>query len=160
MSHQLLIQPQAIFVGRRLRTNPWRPAQQPHPRRRLKHVRRKWAAVHIKLHPQISRIRYPRYLVAFIQHHGLRYQSNKYRAFSHCFVRIAAPFAAFDASFLWYLKTISHPAPDFAFRRAFPPRITPADVAASNQLHTCTTVHLTASLPNRRLVMCVGPCKS
>jgi len=33
-----------------LRPHPRRTAQQPHPGRRLKHVRRKRAAVHIKLH--------------------------------------------------------------------------------------------------------------
>jgi hypothetical protein len=89
--HQLIVQPQPVFVRGRLAPRPRRPAQQSHSRGRLKNIGRKRAAVHVKFHAQISRVRNPGDLVAVIQHHRLWYQPYKYRSFSHFCVWPASP---------------------------------------------------------------------
>src|ERR1700732_2348331 len=83
LAHHLVIQPHSILVITLFRPHSRRTAQQTHPRRRLKHVRRKRAAVHIKLDAQIPRIRNPRNLVPRIQHHRLRDQPHQHRPLSH-----------------------------------------------------------------------------
>ena len=79
----LLIQPEPVFVGAGFSSRPGRSAQQPHPRRGLKHVRTEWAAIWVKLHAQISGVGDPRDLLAGIEYYRLRNHSNQYGAFSH-----------------------------------------------------------------------------
>ena len=83
LAHQLVVEPEAVFVGRGFAAGARRSAEQADSRGRLKNVRGKRAAVHVKLDTQVSRVGNPRNLVAGIQHHGLRNQSNQYRAFCH-----------------------------------------------------------------------------
>src|SRR5437016_8426573 len=79
LAHQLVVEPEAVFVGRGFAAGARRSAEQADSRGRLKNVRGKRAAVHVKLDTQVSRVGNPRNLVAGIQHHGLRNQSNQYR---------------------------------------------------------------------------------
>ena len=83
MTHELIVQPQAVFVGGRFASGAGRAAEQAHASRRLKNVRRKRTPVYIEFDAQIAGIGDPRYLVAFIDHDDLRDESNKYGAFSH-----------------------------------------------------------------------------
>ena len=83
MTHGLVIQPQAVLVRGRFASRARRAAEQAHARRRLKNVRRKRTPVDIEFDAQIARVGDPGYLIAFIDHHDLRDESNKYRAFSH-----------------------------------------------------------------------------
>jgi len=83
VAHELVVQPQAILIGGRFAAGARRAAEQAHAGRRLKNVRGKRAAVHIKFHAQIAGVGNPGYLVAFIDHDNLRNKSNEYGAFSH-----------------------------------------------------------------------------
>lgn len=87
VAHQLVVQPQAVFVRGRFASGARRAAEQPHAGGRLKNVRRKRTAVHIEFHAQIAGVGDPGYLVAFIDHDDLRDESNEYGAFSHFSVR-------------------------------------------------------------------------
>ena len=83
MADELIVEPQLVFVGGRFAAGARRAAEQAHARARLKNVGRTGTAVHIKFDAQIARVGDPGYLIAFIDHHDLRDESNKYRAFSH-----------------------------------------------------------------------------
>lgn len=83
LAHQLIVEPKSVFIGRGFAAGAWRSAEEADACRRLKNVRRERAAVYVKLDTQVSRIGNPGNLVTGIQHHGLRNQSNQYRAFSH-----------------------------------------------------------------------------
>ncbi len=85
LAHQLVVQPQAIFIRCRFASRARRAAEQPHACRGLKNVRRKRAAIHIKFNAQIACVGNPGDLVAFIEHDDLRDESNEYGTFSHFF---------------------------------------------------------------------------
>ena len=87
LAHQLVVEPEAVFIGRGFAAGAWRSAEEADPGGRLKNVRRERAAVHVKLDTQVSRVGNPGNLVAGIQDHGLRNQSNQHRAFCHFFLR-------------------------------------------------------------------------
>src|SRR5215472_18535935 len=59
LTHKLLIEPQAVFVRRGSAAGTRRSAEQADSRGRLKNVRRKRAAVHVKLDAQVSRVGNP-----------------------------------------------------------------------------------------------------
>lgn len=80
---QLLIQPQSVLVRCRLRPRSGWPAHHPHSRRGLENIRRKWAAVDVKLHTQVPRTRYPRNLITRIKHNYFRNESYQYWPFCH-----------------------------------------------------------------------------
>lgn len=88
LAHRLVVEPQAVFVGRGFGAGTGGTAEQADARGCLKHVRGKRAAVHIKLDAQVSRVGNPGHLVAGVQHHGLRDESYKYRAFRHFFFHL------------------------------------------------------------------------
>jgi hypothetical protein len=83
LAYELVVQPQAVFVGGRLAPRARRTAEQAHASRRLKNVRRKRAAVDIEFYTQIAGVGDPGDLVALINHDDLRDEANEYRAFSH-----------------------------------------------------------------------------
>ena len=83
MADELIVQPQLVFVGGRFAAGARRAAEQAHPRGRLKNVRRKGTAVHIKFDAQIARIGDPGDLVTVVEHDGLRDETNEYGAFRH-----------------------------------------------------------------------------
>lgn len=83
LAHKLVVEPQAVFVGCCFAAGARRAAHQANPRGRLKNIRRKGAAIHIKFHSQIAGIGNPRNLIAGVDDYRLRNQSNEYGAFSH-----------------------------------------------------------------------------
>src|SRR6266404_2585570 len=83
VTDELVVQPQLVFVGGRFAAWAWRAAEQAHARGRLKNVRRKGTAVHIKFDAQIAGVGDPGDLVAVVEHDGLRDESNEYGAFRH-----------------------------------------------------------------------------
>ncbi len=83
VAHELVVQPQTVFIGGCFAARARRAAEQTHADRRLKNIRRERTTVHVKFHPQIPRVGNPGNLVAFIEHDNLRDQSNQYGAFSH-----------------------------------------------------------------------------
>ena len=85
MADELVVEPQLVFVGGRFAARARGTAEQAHPRGRLKNVRRKGTAVHIKFDAQIAGVGDPGDLVAVVEHDGLRDESNEYRAFRHLF---------------------------------------------------------------------------
>src|SRR5437870_3074833 len=54
LAHQLVVEPEAVFVGRGFAAGARRSAEQADSRGRLKNVRGKRAAVHVKLDTQVS----------------------------------------------------------------------------------------------------------
>jgi hypothetical protein len=84
VAYQLIVQPQAVFISGCFAARARRAAKQAHAGRRLKNIRRKRAAIDIEFDAQIAGVGDPGDLVAFIDHHDLRNQSNEYGAFSHC----------------------------------------------------------------------------
>ncbi len=83
MAHELVVQPQAVFIGGCFAARTRRAAEQAHAGRRLKNVRRKRTTIHIEFHAQITRVGDPGNLVALIKHDDLRDKTNEYGAFSH-----------------------------------------------------------------------------
>lgn len=83
LPHELVVQPQSVFVRGRFASGTRRATEQPHAGRSLKNVGRKRTSVHIEFDAQIARVRDPGYLVAYIDHDDLRDESNEYGAFSH-----------------------------------------------------------------------------
>jgi len=83
MAHELVVQPQTVFICGCLAARTRRAAEQAHAGRRLKNVRRKRTPVHIEFHSQIACVGDPGNLVAFIKHDDLRNESNEYGTFSH-----------------------------------------------------------------------------
>ena len=86
VAHELVVQPQAIFICGCFAAGTRGAAEQPHAGRRLKNIRRKRTTVHIEFHAQIPGIRDPGNLVPFIQHDDLRDKTNQYGAFGHFYV--------------------------------------------------------------------------
>ena len=83
MADELIVQPQLVFVGGRFASGTRRAAEQAHHRGRLKNVRRKGTAVHIKFDAQIAGVGDPGNLIAVVKHHGLGDETNEYGAFRH-----------------------------------------------------------------------------
>ena len=83
LPNDLLVEPQPILERARLYADTRRAAEQAHPGRRLKNIRRERAAVHVKFHAQVSRVRNPRNLIAGIEHYGLWDESNEYGPLRH-----------------------------------------------------------------------------
>jgi hypothetical protein len=83
VAHELVVQPQAVFVRGRFASGARRAAEQPHAGRRLKNVRRKRTPVDIEFDAQIASVGDPGDLIAFIDHDYLGDKSNEYGAFSH-----------------------------------------------------------------------------
>src|SRR3977135_1226978 len=68
VAHELIVQPQLVFVGGCFAAGPRRAAEQADAGGPLKNVRRKGTAVHIKFDPQIAGVGDPRDLVAVVEH--------------------------------------------------------------------------------------------
>ena len=83
MSDELIVQPQLVFIRGRFAAGTWRAAEQAHTGWRLKNIRRKGTAVHVKFDAQIAGVGDPGDLVAVVQHDGLRDETNEYGAFRH-----------------------------------------------------------------------------
>jgi hypothetical protein len=83
LAHQLVVQPQAIFIGCCFASGARRAAEETHAGRSLENIRGKRTAVYVKFDAQIPCVRNPGYLVAFIDHDDLRDESNEYGTFSH-----------------------------------------------------------------------------
>jgi hypothetical protein len=97
LTHHLLIQPELVFEV--CSFDPWLhgSAQESHSSGRLEDVRTERATVHIEFDFQVTRVRNPRHLVAWIEYHGLRDKSYQYWAFRH-----------FSSLKLFADKTIAH----------------------------------------------------
>jgi len=83
VAYELVVEPQAIFVRRRFAAGTRRAAEQTHAGGRLKHVRRKGAAIHVEFHAQVAGVGDPGDLIAIVENDDLRDESNEYGAFSH-----------------------------------------------------------------------------
>lgn len=83
MSDELIVQPQLVFVGGRFAAGAGRAAEQAHAGGRLKNIGRKGTTVYIKFDAQIAGVGDPGDLVAVVEHHGLRDETNEYGAFRH-----------------------------------------------------------------------------
>ena len=83
VANELVVQPKLVFVGGRFAARTWRAAEETHAGGRLKNIRRKGAAIHIKFDAQISGVGDPGDLVAVVEYDRLRDESDKYWAFSH-----------------------------------------------------------------------------
>jgi hypothetical protein len=83
LAHELVVQPQTVFIGGRFASGPRRAAKEPHSRRSLKNIGGKRAPVHVEFHAQIAGVGNPGYLVAFIDYDDLGDESYEYGAFSH-----------------------------------------------------------------------------
>ena len=97
---ELVVDPDAILVADGFRTWTGRARKQTHARGRLKHIRRKRAAVGIKFHAQIAGVRNPADLISGIENHGLGNQAHQDGAFGHTKNRSFEKFAK---------GTIAHP---------------------------------------------------
>ncbi len=95
--HELVIEPQAVFVTGGFAAGTRRAAQQAHAGGRLKNIRGKRTAVDVKLDAQIASVGNPGNLITGIKDHRLRNQSNQYGAFSH-FVLLSWTTVRFVAS--------------------------------------------------------------
>src|SRR5580704_1161924 len=78
LTDHLLIQPKLVFEARGLDAGLYRAAQQAHSSGRLEDVRTERATVHVEFDFQVTRVRNPRHLVAWIEYHGLRDKSYQY----------------------------------------------------------------------------------
>ena len=83
LAYKLVVEPQAVLVGRGFAPGTGRAAEQANAGWRLKHVRGKRAAVHVKFDAQVSRVGNPGDLVAGIQYDRLWNESYENRAFRH-----------------------------------------------------------------------------
>src|SRR6267143_4418719 len=80
VADKLIVQPQLVFVGGRFAAGARRAAEQAHARGRLKNIRRKGTAVHIKCDAQSAGVGDPGDLVAVVEHDRLRDDTNEYGA--------------------------------------------------------------------------------
>jgi len=83
LADELVVEPEAIFVGGGFRAWPRRAAEQTNAGGRLEDVRGKRAAVHVEFDAQIAGVGEPGDLVAGIEYDDLRNESNEYGAFGH-----------------------------------------------------------------------------
>jgi hypothetical protein len=79
----LIVEPQAIFVRAGLGAYRGWTAQQAHTGWGLENVGRERAAIDVEFHAQVARIGEPTDLIAGVENHDLRDQSNQHRTFGH-----------------------------------------------------------------------------
>ncbi len=113
LPHELVVEPQAVFVAGGFAPGTRRAAQQAHARGRLKNIGGKRTAVDVKLDAQISRVGNPGNLITGIKDHRLRNQSNEYQPFCF-FVRSQLRLVASPGSHA--VATIAHSAGAFPLR--------------------------------------------
>lgn len=95
LAHQLIIEPEPVFIGGGLQARARWAAQKAHAGRSLENVGGKGATVDVEFNAKIACIGDPRNLIPWIEYDGLGYQSNKYGALCHfssaTLVRVISP---------------------------------------------------------------------
>jgi hypothetical protein len=84
LANELIVEPEAVFVGGSLEAGARRAAEKAHSRGRLKDIGGKRAAVDIEFNAQIAGVGDPGDLVAGVENDDLGYESNEYGALCHC----------------------------------------------------------------------------
>jgi hypothetical protein len=83
LADKLVVQPNTVFVGGALKTDPGRPAEQSHACRSLENIGRKRAAVDVEFDAKIAGVRDPGDLITWIKYNDLGYESNEYGTLCH-----------------------------------------------------------------------------
>ena len=83
MAHNVIIQGESVLVRARRDAGARRAAHQPHPRRRLKNVRGKRAALRVEFHAKIPALGEPDDLISGLDEDDLGQHSHKDKLFSH-----------------------------------------------------------------------------
>jgi hypothetical protein len=84
LANELIVEPEAVFVGGSLEAGARRAAEKAHSRGRLKDIGGKRAAVDIEFDAKIAGVGDPGDLIAWVENDNLRYKSNEYGALCHC----------------------------------------------------------------------------
>ena len=82
-AHELIVNPEAVFVARGLGAGARRAGLHAHPGGSLENVGRERAAVGVELDAQVAGIADPGDLIAGIKHHDFGEYTNENRAFGH-----------------------------------------------------------------------------
>jgi hypothetical protein len=85
LADELIVEPQAVFVGGTFEAGAWRAAEEADARGRLKNIGRERAAIDVEFDAKIAGVGHPGNLIAGIENDNLGDKSNEYGSLSHFF---------------------------------------------------------------------------